>query len=138
MTTLTLLLIVLFSLFLQRVICITFSESFTLARKIPIGYVRCMVVYYVTIAVILSVHLIKVVLLVDLLALPRVAMGLFASSFGGVVFKDVTVNFLKYIFKLILSCLLGIPSKTFVVLILILFFLVIGTVGTILGHWGKG
>lgn len=46
---------------------------------------RCLLVVFVTLAVITYLHVMNVILTVSLLAVPRVATGLFACDFGGVV-----------------------------------------------------
>lgn len=85
LTVLSILLALFFALFLGPVVYVTFSQRFTHSRHVPMTLFRCVLVVFVTLAVMSYLHVMNVMLTVSLLALPRVATGLFARDFGGVV-----------------------------------------------------
>lgn len=85
LTVLDITLVLFFALFLEPVATVTFSQRFTHSRHVPITTFRCALVTFVTLAVMTYLHVINVMLTVSLLALPRVATGLFACDFGHVV-----------------------------------------------------
>lgn len=122
---LSLLLVVLFSLFLREIIYVAFDRDFAVTQGLPVRWIEYTMMFFIAATIVLSIRLVGIMLLMSLLTLPQITVNVFTSDFRKIIFGSILVGFLGCVAGLFLSYYLNVPSGAFIILVLVLIFLIV-------------
>lgn len=130
LSILSLVLIVIFTLFRREILYTAFDSEFAKTRKLPVNLVKYGMMMFIAITIVLSIRLVGIVMLMSLLTVPQMTANLFTSNFVKMIFLSVFIGFLGCFIGLFLSAVLDVPSGVFIIFTqIILFLLLRGIVG---------
>lgn len=122
---LSLLLVILFSLFLREIVYVAFDRDFAMTQGLPVKWIEYAMMFFIAVTIVLSIRLVGIMLLMSLLTLPQITVNLFTSDFKKIIFGSIAIGFFGCVAGLFLSYFLNVPSGAFIILILVLFFLIV-------------
>lgn len=122
--TLTLSLIVLFTLFLREIVFVAFDRDFARTQGLPVRLIEYVMMFFIAVTIVLSIRLVGIMLLMSLLTLPQITMNIFTSNFKKIVWGSIGIGFLGCIGGLFFSYLFNVPSGAFIILVLVSLFLI--------------
>lgn len=127
---LSLVLIVIFTLFRREILYTAFDPDFAKTRKLPVNLVKYGMMMFIAITIVLSIRLVGIVMLMSLLTVPQMTANLFTSNFVKMILLSVLIGFVGCFIGLFLSAVLDVPSGVFIIFTQIILFLVMrGLVG---------
>ncbi len=130
LSILSLVLILIFTLFRREILYTAFDSEFAKTRKLPVNLVKYGMMMFIAITIVLSIRLVGIVMLMSLLTVPQMTANLFTSNFVKMIFLSVVIGFLGCFVGLFLSAALDVPSGVFIIFTqIILFLLLRGLVG---------
>lgn len=130
LSILSLVLILIFTLFRREILYTAFDSEFAKTRKLPVNLVKYGMMMFIAITIVLSIRLVGIVMLMSLLTVPQMTANLFTSNFVKMIFLSVVIGFLGCFVGLFLSAVLDVPSGVFIIFTqIILFLLLRGLVG---------
>lgn len=130
-TSLVIILIVVFSLFLSKIIYVAFDRDFAMTQQLPVKTIEYAMMFFISVTIVLSIRLVGIMLLMSLLTIPQITVNLFTSDFKKIILGSIFIGFFGCIVGLILSYFLNVPSGAFIILILVLFFLIVKAIKSV-------
>jgi len=130
-TSLVIILIVVFSLFLRKIIYVAFDRDFAMTQQLPVKTIEYAMMFFISVTIVLSIRLVGIMLLMSLLTIPQITVNLFTSDFKKIILGSIFIGFFGCVVGLVLSYFLNVPSGAFIILILVLFFLIIKAIKSI-------
>lgn len=128
---LTLLLIVVFSLFLREIVYVAFDRDFAVTQHLPVKTIEYVMMFFIAVTIVLSIRLVGIMLLMSLLTLPQITVNLFTSDFKKIIWGSIAIGFLGCVAGLVFSYFLNVPSGAFIILVLVVFFLIVKAIKAI-------
>lgn len=122
---LSLILIVVFSLFLREIVYVAFDRDFAVTQHLPVKLIEYAMMFFIAVTIVLSIRLVGIMLLMSLLTLPQITVNLFTSDFKKILLGSIGIGFLSCLVGLVLSYFLNVPSGAFIILVLVVLFLAI-------------
>lgn len=122
---LSIVLIVIFSLFRREILYTAFDPDFAKTRKLPVNWVKYGMMMFIAITIVLSIRLVGIVMLMSLLTVPQMTANLFTSNFVKMILLSVLIGFVGCFIGLFLSAVLDVPSGVFIIFTQIVIFLVL-------------
>lgn len=122
---LSLVLIVIFSLFRREILYTAFDSDFAQTRRLPVKLVKYGMMMFIAITIVLSIRLVGIVLLMSLLTVPQMTANLFTSNFVKMILLSVLIGFIGCLIGLLLSAILDVPSGVFIIFTQIVIFLLV-------------
>lgn len=125
---LSVVLIVVFSLYLREIVYVAFDSDFAKTQHIHVKWIEYMMMFFIALTIVLSIRLVGIMLLMSLLTLPQITINLFTSDFKKIIWGSIGLGFLSCVTGLVLSYFLNVPSGAFIILVLVLVFLILKAV----------
>lgn len=125
LSILSLVLILIFTLFRREILYTAFDSEFAKTRKLPVNLVKYGMMMFIAITIVLSIRLVGIVMLMSLLTVPQMTANLFTSNFVKMIFLSVLIGFLGCFIGLFLSAVLNVPSGVFIIFTQIVLFLLL-------------
>lgn len=113
---LSIFILVLFVIFCRGVFTVAFSRAFTHTANMGTKICGALVTMLATMAVILKVHVVKTLLVSDLVVFPTLASVEIYEAFGDIVVGTTMVSIIYLVTKMALSCITTAPTKTDIIL----------------------
>jgi zinc transport system permease protein len=114
---------VIFALLYRKIVYSAFDRDFAITQGIPVKAVEYLMTICIAITIVLSIRLVGIMLLMSMLTVPQMTINLFTSDFKRIIFGSILLGLCACITGLFLSYFLRVPSGTFIIIVLILFFL---------------
>jgi zinc transport system permease protein len=112
-----------FTLLYRKIVYSAFDRDFAITQGIPVKAVEYLMTVCIAITIVLSIRLVGIMLLMCMLTVPQMTINLFTSDFKRIIFGSILLGLCACITGLFLSYFLRVPSGTFIIIVLILFFL---------------
>lgn len=122
LTTLSGLLIILFTIFAREILYVAFDPEFAKTRNLPVKLIEYTMMFFIAVTIVLSIRLVGIVLLMSLLTVPQMTANLFTSNFSKIILGSIFVGFIGCLSGLFLSYFLNVPSGAFIIFVLIIIF----------------
>ncbi len=119
---LSLLLIVVLTLFHRQILYVAFDADFAKTRGIAVRAFEYLMMFCIAVSIVLSIRLVGVVLLMSLLTIPQMTANIFTSNFRKMIFLSIGISFLCCVSGLTLSYYLNVPSGAFIILFMTVLF----------------
>ena len=127
-STVVILLSILFIVFYRRIVFIAFDRDFALTQGIPVRTIEYVMIVFISITIVLSIRLVGIMLLMSLLTIPQMTVNLLTSDFKRIIWGSILIGFLACVVGLFFSYYLQSPSGAFIILVLTGLFLFIKSV----------
>lgn len=126
--------IIMYLLFYNRLFLITCDESFAKSSGIRVGFYQFMIALLTALTVVLGMRMMGSLLISSLIIFPAVTARKIVASFKGVVVASVILSVICYIFGVILSFMVNLPTGASIVLVNITVFAAVSLTGRIKRH----
>ena len=111
-----------FTVFYRQILYTAFDADFAKTRRIPVVQLEYVMMFFIAIAIVLSIRLVGVVLLMSLLTIPQMTANIFTSNFRRMIFLSIGISLFACICGLILSYYLNVPSGAFIIFVMTILF----------------
>ncbi|MDR1454575.1 MAG: metal ABC transporter permease [Tannerella sp.] len=112
-----------FAALYREIVYSAFDRDFAVTQGLPVKAVECLMTVCIAVTIVLSIRLVGIMLLMSMLTVPQMTVNLFTAEFRRIVTGSILLCLGACIAGLFLSYYLRIPSGTFIIIVLILFFL---------------
>ena len=124
MFILSFILVVVYVLGKRTLVYIAFDRDFAFTQQIPVRFIEYMMMMFIAATIVLSIRLTGVMLMMSILTIPQMTANLFTSSYYKITIASCVIGLIGCISGLFISCVINIPSGTFIILTLITLFLI--------------
>ncbi len=109
----------LYVLLLRTIVAVAYDRDFALTQGLPVRTVEALMTVLTALAIVASLHMMGIVLVISLLAVPQMTAGLFARTFGGMALLSIAFAAASCLGGLFLSYWYNVPSGATIVLLCI-------------------
>ena len=128
----SLLVLVFYVLFYNKIFSVTFDEIFSKATGIKVKLYNLLVAVLCALVIVLGMRLMGALLISSLIIFPALAAMRVCRRFLSVCVCSVAVSAVCFIFGLVLSCLFNLPTGASIVCTNIIAFLIFTSIGYVL------
>lgn len=122
LATLSILLVLFFTLFLNPIICIAFDREFARSQRIPVAFFEYLLMMFIALTIVSCLRMVGIVLAISLLTLPQMTANLFTHSFKRIIWLSVIIGYLGCLGGLFISYKLQVPSGAAIIFFSILIY----------------
>ena len=122
LATLSILLILFFTLFLNPIVCIAFDREFARSQRIPVALFEYLLMMFIALTIVSCLRMVGIVLAISLLTLPQMTANLFTHSFKRIIWLSVFIGYLGCLGGLFFSYKLQVPSGAAIIFFSILIY----------------
>lgn len=122
LATLSILLILFFTLFLNPIVCIAFDREFARSQRIPVALFEYLLMMFIALTIVSCLRMVGIVLAISLLTLPQMTANLFTHSFKRIIWLSVFIGYLGCLGGLFISYQLQVPSGAAIIFFSILIY----------------
>lgn len=112
-----------FLLLYREIVYSAFDRDFAVTQGLPVKAIEYLMTVCIAVTIVLSIRLVGIMLLMSMLTVPQMTVNLFTSGFKRIVFGSILLGICACAAGLFLSYVLHVPSGTFIIIVLIVFFL---------------
>ena len=118
-----LLLVLVFSFFLNPILYTAFDREFAQTKGIPVALIEHLMMLAIAVTIVASIRLIGIMMLLSLLTVPQMTVNVFTSRFKNMLIYSCLVGIIGCFGGLFLSYYLNIPSGAAIIFIQVILFL---------------
>ena len=120
LATLSVLLILFFTLFLNPIIYIAFAREFARSQRIPVAIFEYLLMMFIALTIVSCLRMVGIVLAISLLTLPQMTANLFTHSIKRIIWLSITIGYIGCLGGLVISYKLQVPSGAAIIIFSIL------------------
>ena len=94
LATLSVLLILFFTLFLNPIIYIAFDREFARSQRIPVAIFEYLLMMFIALTIVSCLRMVGIVLAISLLTLPQMTANLFTHSFKRIIWLSIAIGYI--------------------------------------------
>ena len=122
LATLSVLLILFFTLFLNPIIYIAFDREFARSQRIPVAIFEYLLMMFIALTIVSCLRMVGIVLAISLLTLPQMTANLFTHSFKRIIWLSIAIGYIGCLGGLGISYKLQVPSGAAIIFFSILVY----------------
>ena len=122
LATLSVLLILFFTLFLNPIIYIAFDREFARSQRIPVAIFEYLLMMFIALTIVSCLRMVGIVLAISLLTLPQMTANLFTHSFKRIIWLSIAIVNIGCLGGLVISYKLQVPSGAAIIFFSILVY----------------
>ena len=122
LATLSVLLILFFTLFLNPIIYIAFDREFARSQRIPVAIFESLLMVFIALPIVSCLRMVGIVLAISLLTLPQMTANLFTHSFKRIIWLSIAIGYIGCLGGLVISYKLQVPSGAAIIFFSILVY----------------
>ena len=122
LATLSVLLILFFTLFLNPIIYIAFDREFARSQRIPVAIFEYLLMMFIALTIVSCLRMVGIVLAISLLTLPQMTANLFTHSFKRRIWLSIVIGYVGCLGGLFISYKLQVPSGAAIIFFSILVY----------------
>lgn len=122
LATLSVLLILFFTLFLNPIIYIAFDREFARSQRIPVAIFEYLLMMLIALTIVSCLRMVGIVLAISLLTLPQMTANLFTHSFKRIIWLSIAIGYIGCLGGLVISYKLQVPSGAAIIFFSILVY----------------
>ena len=122
LATLSVLLILFFTLFLNPIIYIAFDREFARSQRIPVAIFEYLLMMFIALTIVSCLRMVAIVLAISLLTLPQMTANLFTHSFKRIIWLSIAIGYIGCLGGLVISYKLQVPSGAAIIFFSILVY----------------
>ena len=104
-------------LFYRLLLAISFDETFSTVRNVPVGFVYMAMIVLIGLTVVISMRVVGLILVIALLTIPPAIANLFVQEMRGIMFLSSALSLVFTISGLLISYTLNLPSGAVIILV---------------------
>lgn len=132
----SILLIVLFALYIHPIISLAFDKEFSRSQGIPVALFEYILMICIALTIVACLRMVGIVLAISLLTIPQMTANLFTFNFKKMIGLSIVIGFVSCIGGLILSYWLNVPSGATIIFFSIMIY-VFSKIGNKIGKSNK-
>jgi len=121
--TIALLLVLVFSFFLNTILYTAFDREFAQTKGIPVALIEHLMMLAIAVTIVASIRLIGIMMLLSLLTVPQMTANIFTSRFKNILVCSCLIGIIGCFSGLFLSYYLNVPSGAAIIFIQVILFL---------------
>ncbi|MBR6694180.1 MAG: metal ABC transporter permease [Clostridia bacterium] len=129
--------LILFSLFYNKLFAVTFDESFSFATGIKVSRYNTLLACLTAVTVVIGMRMMGALLISSLLVFPSLSSGRIFRSYRGVILGALLVSVSAFLIGIALSFVFSTPPGAAVVIANLVFFLIFWAIGAIKSRLGR-
>ncbi len=122
LAVLTLIVTLLFTLFLHPIQCIAFDSTFARSQHLPVNVIEYLLMGLIAMTIVATLKLVGIVLAISLLTIPQMTANLFTFSYKRMIWLSILLGWVNCILGLYASYWLNVPSGATIIFISIMVF----------------
>lgn len=130
--TLSILLVLYFSLFYHDIISVSFDTEFARTRRLPTQFIEYIMMLFIAVTIVLCIRLVGIVLLMSIITVPQMTANMFTVNYSKIIILSIIFSFVGCTAGLLLSYYLNVPSGAFIIFILIIMYFIAKVIKSIL------
>ena len=134
---LSIIVIILFIFFYQKIFAITFHENFAHAIGVKVKFYKIMLAVLTAITIVIGMRIMGTLLISSLIIFPALSSMRLFKSFRHVVISSAIISIVCFIFGIVLSYIFSTPAGASIVLTNLTCFLLFSLVAMLRGHATK-
>jgi len=103
--------------FYRLLLAISFDETFSTVRNVPVGFVYMAMIVLIGLTVVISMRVVGLILVIALLTTPPAIANLFVQEMRGIMFLSSALSLVFTISGLLISYTLNLPSGAVIILV---------------------
>lgn len=122
--TYTLILLVFFAIFYDKIIACAFDRDFARVSHLPVKIISYVMTAMVAVCIVLTIRLVGIMLLMSMLTLPQMIAEMFAPRFKMMVLLSMLISIVCGIIGLFISAIINVPCAAIIVILFAVVFVV--------------
>ena len=122
LATLSVLLILFFTLFLNPIIYIAFDREFARSQGIPTQAFEYILMMFIALTIVACLRMVGIVLVISLLTIPQMTANLFSHRFHRIIWLSIGIGYLSCLGGLLISYYLNVPSGAAIIFFSIIIY----------------
>ena len=118
----TVVLIVFYALFFNKIIVIAFDRDFARVAGLPVKFINISMAVFVALCVVLTIKMVGIMLLMSMLSLPPMIAETFCARFKSITYLSVIISVLTCVGGMFLSAFVDVPCSAIIVIIQVVGF----------------
>ncbi|MFO7828030.1 MAG: metal ABC transporter permease [Bacteroidales bacterium] len=122
MFILSIILVIVFTLFYRIILFVAYDQEFAKTHKIPVSFINYMLIALVALTIVLNIKVVGIILVISLLTIPQSIANLFTNVFKNIIILSIVIGLIGAFMGLIISYKINIPSGASIIFSLVVFF----------------
>jgi len=124
MLALSVLLILVFSLFYRLILFIAYDQEFARTHQIDVSFFNYLLISLVALTIVLNIKVVGIILVISLLTIPQSIANLFTKNFKNIMLVSVVIALIGAFLGLLISYKINIPSGASIIFSLVMIFFI--------------
>jgi zinc transport system permease protein len=124
MLGLSIILILVFSIFYRIILFISYDQEFARTHKIAVSLINYSLIALVALTIVLNIKVVGIILVISLLTIPQSIANLFTKNFKNIIIGSIVIGLIGAFLGLIISYKINIPSGASIIFSLVMIFII--------------
>ncbi|MBI9055252.1 MAG: metal ABC transporter permease [Bacteroidales bacterium] len=124
MSGLSIVLILVFSIFYRIIVFVSYDQEFARTHKIAVSLVNYVLIGLVALTIVLNIKVVGIILVISLLTIPQSTANLFTKNFKNIIIGSIVIGLIGAFLGLVISYKINIPSGASIIFSLVMIFLI--------------
>ncbi len=123
MLGLSIVLILVFTLFYRVILFISYDQEFAKTHNIAVSFINYVLIGLVALTIVLNIKVVGIILVISLLTIPQSTANLFTENFKNIIIVSIVIGLIGAFLGLLISFKINIPSGAAIIFSLVVIFL---------------
>ena len=123
MLGLSIILILVFTLFYRVILFISYDQEFAKTHNIAVSFINYVLIGLVALTIVLNIKVVGIILVISLLTIPQSIANLFTKDFKNIIIVSIVIGLIGAFLGLLISFKINIPSGAAIIFSLVVIFL---------------
>ena len=123
MLGLSIILILVFTLFYRIILFISYDQEFAKTHNIAVSFINYVLIGLVALTIVLNIKVVGIILVISLLTIPQSTANLFTENFKNIIVVSIIIGLIGAFLGLVISFKINIPSGAAIIFSLVVIFL---------------
>ena len=123
MLGLSIILILVFTLFYRVILFISYDQEFAKTHNIAVSFINYVLIALVALTIVLNIKVVGIILVISLLTIPQSIANLFTKNFKNIIIVSIAIGLIGAFLGLVISFKINIPSGAAIIFSLVVIFL---------------
>ena len=123
MLGLSIILILVFTLFYRVILFISYDQEFAKTHNIAVSFINYVLIALVALTIVLNIKVVGIILVISLLTIPQSTANLFTKNFKNIIIVSIVIGLIGAFLGLVISFKINIPSGAAIIFSLVVIFL---------------
>ena len=123
MLGLSIILILVFTLFYRIILFISYDQEFAKTHNIAVSFINYVLIGLVALTIVLNIKVVGIILVISLLTIPQSTANLFTENFKNIIVVSIIIGLIGAFLGLVITFKINIPSGAAIIFSLVVIFL---------------